>query len=151
MRVLLALTLTVGLNAETFTGRVVGISDGDSITVLRNGRGEAIRLHGIDAPERRQPFSGAAKKHLSDLVFQKTVRVELKSKDRYQRSVAVVFAPDGRNVNQEMVRAGYAWWFRRYAPRDRALEALETAAREAKRGLWEEEEPTAPWIFRRGH
>ena len=138
-------------SAETFSGKVVGISDGDTITVLHGGRGEAIRLDGIDAPERKQPFSAAAKKHLSDLVFQKTVRVEMKSKDRYQRSVGVIWLPDGRNVNQEMVRAGYAWWYRRYAPRDRKLDALEAEAREARRGLWEEEEPTAPWIFRRGH
>ena len=121
MRLLLTLALALGVSAETFTGKVVGISDGDTITVLHNGRGEVIRLDGIDAPERRQPFSAAAKQHLSDLVWQKTVRVQTKSKDRYQRSVGLIFLLEGLNVNQEMVRAGYAWWFRRYAPRDRQL------------------------------
>jgi micrococcal nuclease len=133
---------------DSFTGKVVGITDGDTLTVLRAGKGEKIRLYGIDAPERGQGFSNVAKQHLSHLVFGKTVRVEVRSTDRYQRKVADVFS-GAAHINQAMVRAGYAWWFRRYAPRDRQLQALEEAARQSRRGLWEEEVPLPPWEFRR--
>lgn len=145
----IALLATSALaQAESFTGKVVAVIDGDSISVMHNGRAEAIRLNGIDAPERGQAFGAAAKKHLSDLIFGKTVRVDVRSTDRYRRQVADVFLA-AACVNHEMVRAGLAWWFRRYAPRDRKLQALEEEARDAKRGLWVEEEPVAPWSFRR--
>src|SRR5688572_15644425 len=71
--------------AEDFTGKVVGVADGDTITVMHQGRGERIRLHGIDAPEKGQPFTNRAKQFVSDLCFGKEVRVEVKGQDRYQR------------------------------------------------------------------
>jgi endonuclease YncB( thermonuclease family) len=137
------------VGAGTFSGKVVAVADGDSISVLRNGRPTPVRLNGIDAPERGQPYSAAAKRYLSDLVFGQIVRVELKTKDRYGRDVAEVFLPDGRHVNREMVRAGYAWWFRRYAPRDARLEALEAEAHDGRRGLWQDADPVPPWEYRR--
>lgn len=145
---LLLLLVSVCAYGESFTGKVVGVTDGDSISVLHGGRAESVRLHGIDAPERGQPFANVAKKHLSDLVFGQLVRVEIRSKDRYQRTVADVYA-GALLVNHEMVRAGFAWWFRRYAPRDARLRSLEEQARESRRGLWQDAEPVAPWEFRR--
>jgi micrococcal nuclease len=144
----LALLLGVCAYGESFSGKVVGVVDGDSLSVMHGGKAEPVRLNGIDAPERGQGFSAVAKQHLSDLVFGKVVRVEIRSKDRYQRTVADVYVGT-MLVNHAMVRAGYAWWFRRYSPRDRQLEKLEEEARQARRGLWEEEEPTPPWEYRR--
>ncbi len=90
-------TITSAALAADFTGRVVGISDGDTITVLHNGKGERIRLHGIDCPEKRQAFGNRAKQFTSNLVFAKTVTVQVLDRDRYGRTVGVVLLPDGRS------------------------------------------------------
>jgi endonuclease YncB( thermonuclease family) len=116
---------------------------------MHNGRAERIRLHGIDAPEKAQPFSNRAKQFVSELVFGKEVRVEVKGRDRYGRTIGQVFLPDRSNLSHEIVKAGFAWWFRRYAPQDRTLEKLERDAREAKRRLWADPNPIPPWGWRR--
>ncbi len=134
--------------AADFTGRVVGVSDGDTITVLHNGKGERIRLHGIDSPEKRQAFGNRAKQFTSTLVFGETVTVQVVDRDRYGRTVAEVLPPDGHSLNRELVRAGFAWWYRRYAPDDETLEQLEREARGAQRGLWADPHAVAPWEWR---
>ncbi len=134
--------------AADFTGRVVGVSDGDTITVLHNGKGERIRLHGIDCPEKRQAFGNRAKQFTSNLVFGKTVTVQVLDRDRYGRTVGVVLLPDGRSLNHELVKAGFAWWYWRYTPDDETLAQLEREARAAKRGLWADAEPVPPWEWR---
>ncbi len=96
--------------ATDFTGRVVGVSDGDTITVLSKGKPVRIRLHGIDCPEKRQAFGNRAKQATSKLVFGQTVTVHVMDKDRYGRTVGEVILPDGRVLNQELVKAGFAWW-----------------------------------------
>ncbi len=131
-------------------GRVVGVTDGDTVTVLVQdpGRRELrVRLHGIDAPERNQPFGTRAKQELSALVFNKTVRIRRVETDRYGRTVARLFV-DGLEVNAEMVRRGYAWWYERYAPDDPALRAAQDEARSKKLGLWRDPKPLPPWEFR---
>jgi len=129
--------------------KVVGITDGDTITVLHDGTPQKIRLWGIDCPESRQPFGAKAGRFTGDLAFGKIVTLLVHNIDRYGRQVAEVILPDGRNLNHELVKAGYAWWFVRYARNDKELQQLETEARTAKRGLWAEGNPTAPWQFRR--
>ncbi len=79
---------------KEFTGTVVGVSDGDTITVIHNGKGECIRLHGIDCPEKRQAFGNRAKQFTSKLVFGNTVTVQFVDRDRYGRTVGVVLLPD---------------------------------------------------------
>jgi micrococcal nuclease len=128
---------------------VVGVADGDTISVMRAGYAVRVRLHGIDAPEKGQAFSNRAKQFMSDLVFGKEVTVHDRGLDRYGRTIGEVFLLDGRNVNHEIVRAGFAWWFRRYARDDRKLEKLEENAREARRGLWADRYPMPPWEWRR--
>jgi micrococcal nuclease len=136
--------------ATEFTGKVVGIKDGDSLVVRQDtGVAVEIRLWGIDAPEKRQAYSNASKRHLSDLVYGKRVNLLVRDTDRYGRTVAEIFLPDGRNVNQEMVRAGYAWWFRKYAPNDGTLANMESEARKAKRSLWADPHAVPPWEYRR--
>ncbi len=142
----LALLTSQALAAD-FTGRVVGVSDGDTITVLHNGKGERIRLHGIDCPEKRQAFGNRAKQFTSNLVFAKTVTVQVMDRDRYGRTVGEVLLPDGRSLNHELVRAGLAWMYRRYTD-DQSLSDLEEEARVARRGLWADPHAVPPWEWR---
>ena len=144
-----ALVLPCGALAAEFRGRVVGVADGDTISVMHAGRAVRVRLHGIDAPEKGQAFSNRAKQFVSDLVFGKEVNIRDRGLDRYGRTIGEVFLLDGRNVNHEIVRAGLAWWFRRYAPNDSELEKLEAEARKARRGLWADRDPMPPWEWRR--
>jgi endonuclease YncB( thermonuclease family) len=148
------LLLTLGLvgaaglaTAETFTARVVGVTDGDTLRVRGDGPQLILRLRGIDAPEKGQAYGQRAKEYLSGLAFGQTVTVQATGRDRYGRLLAEVLLPDGRSVGQELVRAGYAWWYRRYS-RDPTLARLEGQAREAHRGLWADPHPVAPWAYR---
>ena len=140
--------------ADTLSGRVVAVHDGDTITVLDASRTQhKIRLAGIDAPESKQAFGGRSKQNLSNLVYNRQVTVNWQKYDRYGRTVGVVLV-DGHNVNIEQVRTGMAWWYRQYArdqsPADRSLyEAAENDARTAKRGLWVDTNPVPPWEWRR--
>jgi endonuclease YncB( thermonuclease family) len=77
------------------------------------------------------------------------VTVRVRDIDRYKRTVAEIVLPDGRNLNQELVRAGLAWWYRQYARKEMVLRDLEQRARAAKRGLWSDPNPVAPWEWRR--
>jgi micrococcal nuclease len=130
---------------------VVGISDGDTISVLREGKAVKVRLHGVDTPEKAQAFGTQARKFTSDMAFQQTVTVAIRDTDRYGRLVGEVLLPDGRSLNQELVKAGMAWWYRQYAPHDTTLAQLEAEARTAKRGLWADAHPIPPWEWRQPH
>lgn len=140
---------------RTLEGKVVGVADGDTITILDAGnRQTRIRLQGIDAPESRQAFGQASKRNLSDLIFNRQVVVEYEKTDRYGRTLGKVVA-SGRDVNLEQVKAGLAWHYKYYqdeqSPNDRRLYAdAETEARAAGRGLWADSSPIPPWDFRRG-
>ena len=135
--------------AASINGKVVGVSDGDTITVLSAQKQSVkVRLHGIDAPESKQAFGSRAKQELSALVFAKNVRVEIEDKDRYGRMVGRVFVGNIA-VNVEMVRRGFAWWYRSYAKKDVALAAVEAEAKNARRGLWADKTPVPPWEFRK--
>src|SRR5262245_49428652 len=140
MRRLLALLLLVfaiSASAADYPARVVGVSDGDTITVLTPAKQLVkVRLWGIDAPETGQDFGSRAKQCASSLAFGKTVMIRERDRDRYGRTVAEVILPDGRSMNREMVRQGMAWWFRKYAARDAELGRLEADASEARIGLW---------------
>lgn len=132
-----------------FSGKVVGVSDGDTISVMRKGRAAKVRLFGIDCPEKHQDFGARAKQFTSELVFDQTVQVKVKDTDRYGRLVAEVLLPDGRSLNEALLSAGLAWWYRRYAPENKKFELLESQARRERRGLWSMKNPVPPWEFRR--
>ena len=147
---LLALCPLPALAAD-FAARVVGVSDGDTLTVLTAEKRQVkMRLHGIDAPETGQDFGSRAKQAASELAFGKQVTVSEVDKDRYGRTVAEVILPDGRSLNREMVGRGMAWWYREYAPADRELAELEAEAKAAKRGLWSQPGAVPPWDWRSG-
>src|ERR1017187_5302864 len=97
---------------------------------------------------RRKSSVIRAKQFTGDLAFGKDVKVVVRDVDRYGRTVGEVMLPDGRSLNRELVRAGLAWWYQRYARHDEELARLETEARQARRGLWADAHPVAPWEFR---
>jgi endonuclease YncB( thermonuclease family) len=139
---------------ETFYGRVVGVSDGDTIKVIDvNKLQHKIRLAGIDAPESRQPFGTKAKEALAALVFDRDVELQCGKIDRYGRSVCVVLLA-GQDINLRQVETGLAWWYRKYAGEQtaeqrRAYEAAEVDARGRTSGLWNDSNPIPPWEWRR--
>ncbi|GEM_PF-3039830 len=133
---------------EEFSGKVVGITDGDTIGVLRDGREVVVRLNGIDCPELSQPFGQKAKQFTSDLCFNSDVRVAVVDTDKYGRIVANIFLSSGVCLNQQLVIYGYAWHYKEYSD-DVTLSAFETAARNAKLGLWAGDNPIPPWDYRK--
>jgi endonuclease YncB( thermonuclease family) len=108
---LLLLVIPISVEAETLTGRVVGVTDGDTIMVLVEERTIKVRLAEIDTPERGQPWASRAKQALSDEVFQENVEVRVVTTDRYGRTVGHVWIGD-RHINREMIRQGHAWVYR---------------------------------------
>ena len=147
--------IAVFAHAETLTGKVVGVMDGDTIEVLdSNKTTHRIRLGGIDAPEKAQPFGARSKQHLSDQVFGKEVEVQSNKTDKYGRTVGKVIV-GGKDANLEQVRAGLAWHYKEYQKEqsvaDRvAYDTAETSARNQKSGLWIDARPMAPWQWRHG-
>ena len=107
-RLFLLAAVAATLLAEDFTGRVVAITDGDTIRVMHDGAAERIRLWGIECPESKQAFGTRAKQFTGELAFGQTVTVKVRDIDRYKRTVAGIILPDGRNLNREIVRAGFA-------------------------------------------
>jgi endonuclease YncB( thermonuclease family) len=148
---ILFLLLLVGTPAaaETLSGRVVGITDGDTLTLLTVDRVQVkVRLAEIDAPEAHQPYGQRAKQALATLAFGREVGVSVVDRDRYGRQVGRVHV-GGVDVNAELVRLGAAWVYRRYS-RDPDLLVLEEEARSERRGLWglPETDRQPPWEWR---
>ena len=109
-----------------------------------------IRMRGIDAPEKRQPYGIESQKSLKELIGRKTVKLEIKNIDRYGRVVAYVFIGN-ININLEQVKRGYAWAYAEYLDRPYASEFYdaEKQARKQKLGLWQQLNPTSPWEWRK--
>lgn len=132
---------------RTVTWKVVGVSDGDTLTALdEDDKRHKVRLHGIDAPETNQPFGTKAREALGRLTVKKTATFRLHGTDRYGRDLARVEV-DGEDVNVELVKAGFAWHYVRY-DHSPELASAEREARTEKRGLWADKEPTPPWEWR---
>ena len=111
-------------------------------------------MYGIDSPEYKQAFGLQAKKQLQTLISRRKLTIENMDTDRYGRTVALVQTTDGTDVNEEMVRTGMAWVYDQYCRREDVcarLRQAENEARSAKRGLWAEENPTPPWLWRKEH
>jgi endonuclease YncB( thermonuclease family) len=133
-----------------FTGRVVKISDGDTLTVLVNKTQVSVRLDSIDAPESRQAFGKRSRQSLAELCAAKEARVNDLGRDRYGRTIGRVTCA-GVDANSEQIRRGMAWVYVKYAPKGSSLYALEREARSFKRGLWVEPGAIAPWEWRSNH
>lgn len=162
--ILVGILITHCAWAETLLGRVIAISDGDTVTVLDSTNTQfKIRLMGIDAPEKAQPFGDRSKQALSALIFNRLVSVDWKKRDRYGRVVGKILvaalncdAPEcvkSVDANLEQVKAGMAWWYRDYAkeqePKDRDFyEQAEFQAKMHRAGLWADKNPIPPWDWR---
>lgn len=143
--------ILLGLNtfaSISITGKVVGISDGDTFTILTTNKEQIkIRLYGVDCPESKQDFGTKAKQFTSSLCFGKTVIANIKNNDRYGRKIAFVILPNGRNLNKELLIAGMAWHYKHY-DKSTELASLEAMARQKKVGVWSAKNPVAPWEYR---
>lgn len=128
-------------------GRIVRVLDGDTIEVMLSQHPVRVRLVNIDAPEKKQDYGRWSEKIMKSLVAGKTVTVTYFQRDRYGRILGQVYAPDGMNVNQFMVRAGAAWVYEQYNT-DPVLPVLQEEARQQKRGLWADSAPVPPWVWR---
>jgi endonuclease YncB( thermonuclease family) len=150
---MLMLIVSPALLAGVLEGRVVAITDGDTVKVLDERRTQhVIRLAGIDAPEQRMPFGQRSKQNLSDLVYGKYVVVEGKKNDRYGRLVGKVLV-SGHDANLAQIQAGMAWHYKEYqseqSVRDRQIYSdAEEDAKSNRLGLWDDVDPVAPWAWR---
>lgn len=133
-----------------WTGKVVGISDGDTIKVLRDREEVKIRLHGIDTPEKKQAFGTKAKDFTANMVAGKVVDIQETDTDRYGRTVAIVTV-NGKNLNESIVASGFAWVYRKYCKQSFCEDwsRLETNAKDRKLGLWNDPQAMAPWEWRK--
>lgn len=153
LKCIVLMLLVIEVNAEVLNGTVVGISDGDTITVQDISNNEhKVRLMGIDAPEKSQAFGREAKQTLSNYIYKKKVSVEYKKLDKYKRIVGKVTL-DGQDICLQMIREGMAWHYTEYeieqSKTDRELyREAEAKAREVNLGLWVEKQAVSPWIFR---
>ena len=134
-------------DADSRTGEIVGVYDGDTCTLLVGQEKYKIRLEGIDTPEMGQAFGKRAKQALASYIFGKQVTARFSGQDRYQRYLGTILL-DGQNVNLQMVKDGCAWHYKQYSS-DAALAQAESAARSAGRGLWADADAMAPWEWRR--
>ncbi len=146
--IILTLPILAWSQTVTWTGKVVGVSDGDIITVLHDGKGVKIRLYGTDCPEKKQDFGKRAKKFTSDMVFGKDVEVEPVTTDRYGRTIAWIYV-NGDCLNEALLKAGLAWHYKRYFS-EKHLADLEAEAKQEKVGLWSHPRSITPWGYRRG-
>ena len=135
-----------GIPDEAKYVKVDRITDGDTIVLKNSTR---VRLHGIDTPERDQPYGSAATTALENMVETSVYIVEVDT-DRYGRTVGQLYhSKEGYDINASMVCDGHAWWYERYAPDSQLLEDCQEDAQSAPKGLWEDKDPMPPWEWRR--
>ncbi len=144
--IVLATLCALQANAQTCT--VFGVTDGDTIKVRCGHNQAAIRLGGIDAPEKNQPFGQRSKHALSDLCYLQEAQIIPKTTDRYGRTIADVQCR-GKDAGTEQVKAGMAWVYDRYSKGYEPLYRAQNAARAERTGLWIDPDPEPPWQWRR--
>lgn len=151
---LLLLALSLASPAWAFQGRTQNVHDGDSISVSGPDQQTVhVRLYGVDAPEFKQAFGYQAKRRLRQLASRQTLDIEPVDTDRYGRTVALVRSKDGTLINEVMVAEGLAWVYDQYCHQDlcQHLRDLQEQARQERRGLWADSDPTRPADWRKEH
>ncbi|WP_101690765.1 thermonuclease family protein [Dysgonomonas massiliensis] len=147
--ILLLIVLSLPIQSKTLKGKIVRVSDGDTIVLLDSTNTQhRIRLDGIDCPEKGQPFGRKATDFLKELTTGKTIIVEWEKKDRYNRILGVVYA-DNINVNKELLKNGLAWHYKHFN-NDQELADLEQQAKDKKLNIWSEKNPIEPYRWRKG-
>ena len=142
------LLLTTILVAETITGKVISVTDGDTIKILdEKNKVYKIRLNDIDAPEKKQAFGNKSKENLSKYIAGQNVRVEYYKLDRYKRILGTVYFKD-KDINKQQIIDGYAWVYKKYSKNNEYINQ-ERISKNHKRGLWKDEKPIEPWEYRK--
>jgi len=147
---ILSFTCSGAVYANSFTAKVIAVMDGDTVLIIRAGhKPEKVRLLHIDAPEKAQPYGVQSKKSLSDIVLKRQVKITVVARDQYGRLLGdITFG--GHSVNAEQVKRGMAWEYSGYKS-DRGYASLQHTAQQARRGLWQQRSPQAPWQYRKQH
>lgn len=122
--------------AEEYSGKVITVTAGDSLSVMRGAKPEKIRLYGILCPREGQPFEAEAKQMTMYECYSQLVNVQVASRVGANKTYAVIILPDGRSLNDKLLKAGYAWWDKSRAPNEESLRVLQEDARINKRGIW---------------
>ena len=142
------LLLTTILVAETITGKVISVTDGDTIKILyEKKKVYKIRLNDIDAPEKKQAFGNKSKENLAKYIAGENVRVEYYKLDRYKRILGTVYFKD-KDINKQQIIDGYAWVYKKYSKNNEYINQ-ERISKNHKRGLWKDEKPIEPWEYRK--
>jgi endonuclease YncB( thermonuclease family) len=150
----IALIFSAQLNAKEITGKVIKVVDGDTVYILtKEFKTVKTRLSFIDAPERSQAFGNKAKRYLTDLIANKNVKFISKKKDKYGREIGKIIY-NGKDINLEMIYAGYAWHYKYYQKDQTPNERLryttaENFAKSYGTGLWKEKNAIPPWKWRK--
>lgn len=130
------------------TAKVIGIKDGDTVVILDSLKNQiTLRLADVDCPESGQPFGKNAKQFTSDQIFNKTVKYNITTTDRYNRSIAKIYYDNGKYLSEELIKAGLGWWYYKYS-KDKNLGKLENEASSKKLGLFQDPNAIPPWIYR---
>ena len=134
----------------TFTAKVVGIKDGDTVVVLDSLNNQTtLRLAEVDCPEKNQPFGTKAKQFTSDQIYLKTIKYVVTDTDRYGRSIAMIYYDtNNKYLSADIIKAGMGWHYKRYST-SKELATFEDNAKKNKIGLWIDSNPVAPWEFRK--
>jgi endonuclease YncB( thermonuclease family) len=146
--IILFLFLSNPALAQKVVGKIIHVKDGDSFLMTAEGKTIEVRLEGIDCPEKAQPFSAKAKQFTTTITLNKTVTLKINGYDKYKRALGIVYLPGNQNLNEELVKAGYAWHFKKYSD-DKRLARFEVNARNSKIGLWQDPSPIPPWEYRK--
>jgi endonuclease YncB( thermonuclease family) len=149
MRTLAAVLCCLALSAqaETFSAKVIMVMDGDTVMVLRGKQKIKVRLANIDAPEKAQAYGQQARDSLQELVGKKQVRIDSRAADKYGRVIGMILV-EGRNINREQVSRGMAWENSNFHS-DKVWVGLQKEAQQLRRGLWSQDNPQAPWDWRK--
>jgi len=147
--VALGCCIALSAQAENFSAKVIVVMDGDTVMVLRDGQKIKVRLANIDAPEKEQEFGRQSRESLLEMVGRKQVQIDSQAFDQYGRIIGSITV-DGLDANREQVRRGMAWEYSNFHT-DKTYVALQDEARQARRGLWVQSDPQAPWQWRKLH
>ena len=146
--ILLFLLLSSCLNALELKGKVIAVSDGDTIKLLTQDKvTHKIRLLDIDAPEKKQPFGNKSRDNLASYIAGEIITVKYKSKDKYGRILGTIYF-ENLDINLQQIKNGYAWVYKQYS-KNQTYYKEEQKAKELKKGLWIEKNAIAPWEFRK--
>ena len=149
LKLILLFFLSAQVYAQTLTGKVIGIKDGDTVVVIDVSNTQTtLRLAEVDCPEKAQAFGTRAKQFTSDAVYLKQIKYEVTDTDRYGRSIAKIYYDDNKYLSAEIIKNGFGWQYKQYST-SKLLAKLEQEARQNKRGLWIEPNPIYPSDFRK--